>query len=100
MYVATTGSECVSCLLHLKHHTAITQAFRQDFRLRTRPGRKLRKSMVKNNFNSIKLDISLVKTLTAVTNQPTVYMCMTLLAFKCNELTEFRVICIANLHTL
>ena len=58
----------------------ITPAFRQDFRCRTRLGRKSRKSKVKDKYKSksrVKLNISLVKSLTAVADQPTVYVRVT-----------------------
>ena len=58
----------------------ITPAFIQDFRCRTRLGRKSRKSKVKDKYKSksrVKLNISLVKSLTAVADRPTVYVRVT-----------------------
>ena len=58
----------------------ITPAFIQDFRCRTRLGRKSRKSKVKDKYKSksrVKLNISLVKSLNAVADRPTVYVRVT-----------------------
>ena len=58
----------------------ITPAFIQDFRCRTRLGRKSSKSKVKDKYKSksrVKLNISLVKSLTAVADRPTVYVRVT-----------------------
>ena len=78
----------------------ITPAFIQDFRCRTRLGRKSRKSKVKDKYKSksrVKLNISLVKSLTAVADRPTVYVRVTP-PCMCGETRIPREMCAGNTH--
>ena len=74
---------CYSCLLHWRHHASKNNYYAgvyTGFRCRTRLGRKSRKSKVKDKYKSksrVKLNISLVKSLTAVADRPTVYVRVT-----------------------